>query len=460
MHECRHISGPKLIFIKILVSNYTSLSCLYLILVFTFLVVLSEDDYHKILGKAIYVPKEDLLGSIPNGISFFEEVEDSCQRTLRIATTEKDQTFYRNTADFYKSVATETNLKAGYEGAFSLGLTLDVTTKSLSKSSRDVSGTSISLATKSFIQQFKPYCLYRSSLSSLVAVDFAALPTQIKNPWYKSSWRHYQHFLETHGSHVITAVTFGSSINQYAFADAKYSYTQKQFTLKACVSLAIPVKGKISLSACSGVSKDDIEETRNYKMTTSATVRGGSINLRNRLLYERTSDQIIQFLSEGNTHPTPIAYTLTPIWEILRRHSRTISENKNARIQALNLEAYLDGYLNFGCPYKASIRHGTPPLQKFDYAAHSTSTNPVFQCSLAPQGCHHNDDCRYQIGVKCQCKGSSCIRYGEVKMENGKSRATAAPNYANHWSWNGCDWRLWGSICDCKHPRSQRRIIF
>ena len=75
-------------------------------------------------------------------------------------------------------------------------------------------------------------------------------------------------------------------------------------------------------------------------MTTSATVRGGSINLRNRLLYERTSDQIIQFLSEGNTHPTPIAYTLTPIWEILRRHSRTISENKNARIQALNLEAY------------------------------------------------------------------------------------------------------------------------
>ena len=422
--------------------------------------VSSEDDFHAILGKAIYVPEEDLLGSIPNGISFFADVKDSCQRKLDMATTEKDQTFYRNTADFYKSVATETNLKAGYEGAFSLGLTLDVTTKSVSGGSRDVSGTSISLATKSFVQQLKPYCLYGSSLASLVAADFAALPTQIKNPWYKSSWRDYQHFLETHGSHVITAVTFGSSVNQYAFAESKSSYTQKQFTVKACASLAVPVKGKISLSVCSGVSKEDIQKTSNLRMTTSITVRGGSINLRNRLLYERTSDLIIQFLSEGNTHPTPIAYTLTPIWEILRRHSLTTSENKNARVQALNLESYFDGYLNFGCPYKASIRHGTPPLQKFDYASHSSSSNPVFQCSLAPQGCHHSDDCHYQIGVKCQCKGPSCIRYGEVKTANGKSRATAAPNYGKNWSWMGCDWKLWGSICHCRNRNPQRRIIF
>jgi hypothetical protein len=24
----------------------------------------------------------------------------------------------------------------------------------------------------------------------------------------------------------------------------------------------------------------------------------------------------------------------------------------------------------------------------------------------------------------------------------------------------GCDWRLWGSKCDCRHPNPTRRIIF
>lgn len=434
---------------------------LHLTVTFIFLVVSSEGDFHTILGKSIYIPEEDLLGSIPNGISFFKDVEDRCQRKLNIATTVKDQTSYKNTAEFYKSVSTETNLKAGYEGAFSLGLTLDITTKSISGNKREVSGTSLNLATKSFVQQFLPNCMYETSLHSRVMADFAELPTEIKNPWHKSSWREYHHFLESHGSHVITAITFGSSIDQYAFAETKSSYTSWQFTVKACASLGVGLgPGKLSLSACSGVSKEEINKLSKAKMSTSITVRGGSIDLRNRLVYERSSDLIIKFLSEGNTHPTPISYTLTPLWEILRRHSGVISENKNARVQALNLEYYFDGYLNFGCPYQPSVRVGTPPLQKFDYASHSTSTNPVFQCTLAPQGCHHNDDCRYQIGVKCQCKGSSCIRYGQVKLPNGKSRATAAPHYAKKWSWMGCDWRLWGSKCDCRHPNPTRRIIF
>ncbi|XP_028397814.1 DELTA-alicitoxin-Pse2a-like [Dendronephthya gigantea] len=419
-----------------------------------------EDDYHTILGKAIYIPEEDLLGSIPNGLTFFRDIEEHCQRKLKIATTAKDQTYYRNTEDFYKSIATETNLKAGYEGPFSLGLTLDITSKSISGTSREVSGTSINLATKAFVQQFSPNCLYTASLGSSVVRDFAALPTQIKNPWHKSSWREYHHFLERHGSHVITSVTFGSSIDQYAFAETKSSFSSKQFTVKACASLGAGVgPGKLSLSACSGVTKA-VKKLSNSQMSTSVVVRGGSVNLRNRLLYDRSSDLIIQFLTEGHTHPTPIAYTLTPIWEILRRHHTLTSENKNTYVQAVNLEYYFDGYLNFGCPYQPSKRPGTPPIQKFDYASHSTSSNPVFQCSLASQGCHHDNDCRYQIGVKCECRGSSCIRHGQTKLPNGKSRATASPHYQRRWSWNGCDWKLWGSRCACRHPNPTRRIIF
>ena len=71
----------------------------------------------------------------------------------------------------------------------------------------------------------------------------------------------YDRFLNTHGSHVITAVTFGASIDQYAFAEQSSSYTARDFTVKACASLAknVPV-ASISVSACFGVTREEINQ--------------------------------------------------------------------------------------------------------------------------------------------------------------------------------------------------------
>ena len=134
-----------------------------------------EDNFQSILGKAIYIPDEDLLGSIPNGISFFKEVPERCLRRVELATTVKDQSFYKNTGELYKSIATQTNLKANYESHFSLGFTLDATTKTVSGSKREVSGTSLNLATKSYELQFLPNCLYETDLQDRVMADFAKL---------------------------------------------------------------------------------------------------------------------------------------------------------------------------------------------------------------------------------------------------------------------------------------------
>jgi hypothetical protein len=87
----------------------------------------------------------------------------------------KDQSFYKNTGEFYKSIATQTNLKANYESHFSLGFTLDATTKTVSGSKREVSGTSLNLATKSYELQFLPNCLYETALQDRVMADFARL---------------------------------------------------------------------------------------------------------------------------------------------------------------------------------------------------------------------------------------------------------------------------------------------
>ena len=141
------------------------------------------------------MPREDLLGDIPNGIAFFTKVPEDCLRKVDRATTTKDQSFYKNTGEFYKSIATETGLDAKYEGHFSLGASLDVNTKSVSGSKREVSGTSLNLQTKAFEQQVKPNCLYSSELDPDVVSDVSALGKAISKPWYKSSWRDYQRYL-------------------------------------------------------------------------------------------------------------------------------------------------------------------------------------------------------------------------------------------------------------------------
>lgn len=104
----------------------------------------------------------------------------------------KDQSFYKNTGEFYKSIATETDLDAKYEGNFVLGTSLDTTTKSVSGRKREVSGTSLNLATKAYEQQLTPNCFYETEMHSRLAEDLAALKTKISSPWHRSSWRDYQ----------------------------------------------------------------------------------------------------------------------------------------------------------------------------------------------------------------------------------------------------------------------------
>ena len=111
---------------------------------------------------------------------------------MALAANIKDQSFYKNTGELYKSIATETGLDAKYERHFSLRTSLDTTTKSISGSKREVSGTSLNLATKAFEQQLKPNCLYETEMDSRITRDFSALQKKIATPWHKSSWRDYQ----------------------------------------------------------------------------------------------------------------------------------------------------------------------------------------------------------------------------------------------------------------------------
>lgn len=87
--------------------------------------------------------------------------------------------------------------------------------------------------------------------------SFQSLPFTIRERWSSSVWKPYDVFLRTYGSHVITSILVGSSINQMAFAETKHSYTERDFQVKSCMSLGMPLDVPFGFSMCSGVSTSE-----------------------------------------------------------------------------------------------------------------------------------------------------------------------------------------------------------
>ena len=193
-------------------------------------------------------------------------------------------------------------------------------------------------------------------------------------------------------------------------------------------------------------------------MSTSSKVfvLGGNVDTRNKLLYQatRSAEQIQKLLNEAIVSPSSIKHTFYAIWKVLQTRFQYGSPN---HVRGLNLEYYYLGFLNYGCTFIAS---GGVQIQKFDYTKSSMKTSPEFECSLAKEGCHSDDDCHYKP-IWCSCYGNSCVRYKSIPQDNGANKQTAYPNHDEDWGWSGCDWYAAGSYCDCYNKnRDWRKVVW
>ena len=408
-----------------------------------------------LLGQSIYVPVTDLLGSIPSGINVSAAIPANCIDRVDEPITTEHEDYYKDTASLYSSITTDTGMDASFQADFSLSLTLNVVTRAISSTKRTVSGNSLNAVAKSFKESVSTDQTDCLSLLPVLVQDFEKLSDTIHEPWLPESWREYQIFLREYGSHIVTAVTYGSSIVQHAFAETSEKYSERDFTVKSCISLAGPGGIKnLDMSLCNNVTDEEISEVKNMEMSSSITIRGGTTKTRNQLVYNRSHELITQFLDEGQTNPSPILFELKPIWQVLQEKYKYRATDL---IKAVNLEYFYMGFLNFGCPYQAEYGQD---FQKFDMAEQATPEAPAYQCSLAPYGCHQYDDCHYHLGIWCACRGNTCIHYGQKTLDTGVKRTTAAPYYGSDWRAQGCDWKIWGSECACKHENHERKIIW
>ena len=416
------------------------------------------DPVRKELGKGVNLRKINLLGDFQEEeSSVFEPLPERCFIKKKLHKTGSNFDYYASRKAFYSTMAAGAGLGASLESSFTLGATLSsVLTKTESKESQ-ISGMSLNVHAMTEKFWVSKDCFHNEELSTLsksLVEDFERLPITISKPWLANSWKAYSVFLETYGSHVVTSVKRGASIRQTTFAESSKSYSQRDFQVKSCVSLAGPTSvGKVGVKACANVSKEEVAKTSSMNTVDNIVLRGGTLETRNALRGDRTEKLIEKFLNEAGKSDSAIEHTFRSLWGILQSRFEIGSDNY---VRAVNLQYYYLGYLNYGCRHSES---GGVHMQKFNYTKNPDQENlsPEFECTLAAEGCHFDSDCHYKP-IWCSCRGSSCVHYKKVNQDTGAIKITAYANTDQDWGWQGCDWYAAGSFCKCYNHKKPKVV--
>ena len=407
------------------------------------------------LGKGVDIRKINLLGDFQEDqASIFASIPSKCFSKVDVPAIRSYYDYYKSTKDFYSNLAVSTGLDASLESTYTLGFTLTSIISSSHSSSSQVSGISLNVRSYKDKVLVSKDCLDDDSNTTLnngVLKELESLPLTIKSPWYANSWKPYDVFINTFGSHVITSVIRGSMIKQTTFARSSKGYSEREFQVKSCVSLAGPTEGgKASVDACANVTSTERNHATHMDTMDQLIIKGGKKETRSALQKNRTAKLIEELLNEADDFPGSVHHTFRAIWEVLQ--SRFAIGTKNY-IRAVNLQYYYFGFLNYGCRYQES---GGVALQKFDKTPSFSAESPEYECTLAAQGCHSDDDCHYKP-IWCSCHGSSCVRYVSKSLENGVKKEEAIANGNSDWGRYGCDWKVAGSYCDCYNDNRNKR---
>ena len=125
-------------------------------------------------------------------------------------------------------------------------------------------------------------------------------------------------------------------------------------------------------------------------------IRGGKTETRSALRTKRTEGLIEKFLREAKESDSGVQHTFRSIWNILQSRFLFKTGSESNYIKAVNLQYYYLGFLNYGCSFKEG--RGIH-MQKFNHTKSSCDKSPEFECSLAAEGCHTDDDCHYKAGA-------------------------------------------------------------
>jgi len=160
-----------------------------LVLTLFFQLGVHAKDVHPPVGQVFYLAKTDLLGEQLIGgapVLILNNIQD-CFVCNKSEIIDNGLTYFENTKAFYSSIAENYKLGAALKKDLTLGLTLDQTTKSISKSNRTVKGSTLNVLSKVGHYVVKPECIYDESMHTLsqnFTSSFMSLPRSVGPPTY------------------------------------------------------------------------------------------------------------------------------------------------------------------------------------------------------------------------------------------------------------------------------------
>ena len=126
-----------------------------------------------------------------------------------------------------------------------------------------------------------------------------------------------------------------------SFTQSSKSYSERELQVKAGLSLAGRTSfGKVGVSACTNVTDREASKASNMSTNDKWIVRGGSSEIRNKLLQDMSKELIQQLLNEASETHSYVQRTFRAVWRILQ--SRFTSGSDNYR-GALNLQYHYLG---------------------------------------------------------------------------------------------------------------------
>lgn len=424
----------------------------------------SDDcDFDKSLGRGFYLPSSDLeSGSLTKGSSVFKLLPRYCYNSEDLKISRRETVFFKDTASLMASISKEGNIEASLRTPFTLGVSVDGATKHISGSSRSVKGLSLNIFSHTRQDYILEDCFHMHGvdydLDDAFVADFKQLEAKIEKPWLGVSWLKYEAFLKKYGTHLVSQVKYGVSLRQDTFAESVHNYSVRDFSVRACMDFAKGASlNKFEIPACSGVTDEERRKSVSLKMSQRTLVKGGCDSTNNQLLQARSPELVQQFLNEARDYSFPVGYKFYSIYAMLKiRYG-----NSKYVTQALNLESYLKGYLNFECPYMQTSNGFV--IQEFvlDHIE-STVKYPLYTCSLIAEGCNTDEDCHFSWEYKCSCAGSSCVRHEKKQRPDGRPKVVGLVYEDKDWWGPGCtlDYSsLWhGCYCDLGRRLERKKV--
>jgi len=429
------------------------MGCLTLILGLCTVSVLNAQsqitDANSRMGYGFFLPKHDMLGQLTGGAKIFNNLDPSCIVTIPNNKLRRETTFYSNTQSFFSAIATRTGVSAELKGPYTMGATFNAKSNSISSSEYEASGASLKMYSHVNDEVLSANCVNTLDLNPNLKAAFEALPLEVKNPHYRSSWYEYENLLKTYGSHLVSTTYFGALVEQFNFAKSSKKYSQLDIESRVCADFLGPTQyGKLNVSACTGMEFSQIQRSTHLEMSSKFTALGGTLEARTALLMDRSDTNVVNFLNSA-TIASAIGYRFIGLWSVFQ--SRYIGTTHYAK--AKNLDYFYRGFLNTGCGYKTDSRSGFA-LRKFERAADFSVNRPSYKCHIPPKGCNKDSDCQTggAIHTQCYCYGDSCVDYTSKKIA-GKTIYEPYIQYSEKGStWDGinnsCNWKFFKCNCD------------